>query len=242
MTDEQKLEKFAQDVYLARFGNFIDDISDDDGVTEVNKTISWTNQFLDELENESDAEGVPMNWLFMRENDKEIGTVASPTQTFDLPEGVLRLVYSDKRQLIITQDGSAVSYWDVVAPNQMSRQTGRTSKDSVTVVNGKIVFSRALRDTEIGGTVLADVLNSLPRLAGGDDIDVSVLDLVKPQQLLVLGVGKNATLPDNVQGPLSPSFTQKYADLLASAKTVNDASADVDEMTREDVSDIGGIY
>lgn len=243
MTDEQKLQKFTQSVYLTRFGNFVDDITDDDGVTEIRKTIEWTNQFLDELENELDEEGVPMNWLFMRENDKEIGEIEGAGQTFDLPAGVLRLVYSDKRQLMIVQDGSVVSYWDVIAPNQVSRQAQRQSRDSVTVVNGKIIFSRALRETEIGGTAVADVINSLPRLAGVDDeVNVEVLDLVQPKQLLILGVGKNATLPDIVQGGLSPSFTQKYADLLASAKAVNNVSADVDEMTRDDVSDIGGIY
>lgn len=238
MTNEQKIQDFVNDVYLIRYNRYVDDITDEDGQTEVAKTISWTNMLVGELERETDSNGQPMNWSFARENDKEIGVITIPGQSFTLPDGVMRLLTNDDRPLIITHDGSIVSSWEVVAANQISRR--KYSPDNrVTVVNKKIIFSRPLRDFEIGGTVIADVINKLPRLSL---TDTSLLDTVEPVELLMLGVAKNATLPDIVQGGLSPSFVQKYGDLLEQTKIENDTSSMSDEVTRDDYSDISGVY
>lgn len=232
MSDEEVLQAFVQSVYLARYGRYLDDITDEDGVAEIAKTIDWTNQFLDELEEEAD-------WQYVRENDKEIGTIASATDTFNLPEDARKLAVDENRPLVIMQDGSIVSEWDVVDPKNITERSSSVNQKRVTFVNNKIVFSRALNDQEIGGTVVADVINSIPRLA---EDDVDILELVKPKQLLILGVAKNATLPDIVGGGLSPSFAQKYSDLLDKAKMENDAAAVAVTAIRDDYSHIGGVY
>lgn len=239
MTEEERVQQFVQDVYLTRYNRTIDDIESTDGLAEVDKTISWTNMFLDELEQETDSNAQPMNWSFARENDVNLGTVAASTTSVDIDDDILRLVIDENRPLTIQQDGSAVSHWDVVAPNQITARNDRSTGDRVTVINRQIIFSRALNESEVGGTIVADVINAIPRLTR---TDASTLDTVKPYQLLVLGVAKNATLPDIVQGGLSPSFVQKYADLLLQAKANNDASSTASDLVREDFSGIGGIY
>lgn len=241
MTDEQKLQEFAQQVYLTIYGRRMDDITDEDGVEQVQKTIIWLNLFLDELEMELDPDGTPTNWIMVRENDKELGTIAAEGDTFDLPTGALRLVSEVDRPLFILQDGSVISTWDVVDPNQITKRGTYNAprEQRVTYVNRKVVFSRPLNDTEIGGTVHADIVNSFPRLA---DDDTTLFDLPVPRQLLVLGAAKNASLPDIVQGGLSPSYAQKYASLLEGAKMANGQTAAADEIDYEDYSDIGGVY
>lgn len=243
MTDEEKINQFVQDVYLTRYNRFLDDITDEDGVAEVAKTIRWTNMFLDELERETDSDGRPINWSFVRENDVELGTVNSGMQTFDLDDDVLRLVVDEERPLTISFDGAVVSTWEVVGPNQITKRSTGDLGDRVTVVNRKLIFSRPAKDTEVGGTMIADVINNIPRLQDDDEItDVSTIDTVQPYQLLVLGVAKNATLPDIVQGGLSPSFVQKYGDLLDAVKRENQNSATADTAARDDYGYIGGIY
>lgn len=232
MTNLEKLQQFTQDVYRIRYNRFVDNIADADGLVEVQKTIGWANDLLDELELEAD-------WQWVRENDKSVGIISSATQTFDLPDDARKLVVSEYRPLAILQDGAIVSLWDVVDPNQGIRRDRATRDKRVTVVNNQIVFSQPLDTTEIGGTIIADVINSIPRLA---DNNTEALDLVKPISLLKLGAAKNATLPDIVQGGLSPSFVQKYADLLAKAVGENNASAEADEVERDDYSGIGGVW
>jgi len=248
MTEEQKLallQQFTKEVYLTIYGRQIDDITDADGIIEIENTIMWCNLFLDELEQETDPSGAPINWLYLRENAKEIGTIATITDTFDLPAGALRPIAVSDRPLTITQDGSAVSIWDVVDPSQITSRNDYYSRlQRVTYVNQKLVFSRALNDTEIGGTVNTDILNSFIRLAydttGGHNTDL--FDLPVPRNLLVLGTAKNASLPDIVQGGLSPSYAQKYAAILEGHKMANMQTSEADEAVREDYSSIGGVY
>jgi len=240
MTDQEKLEDFTQDFYLTLYNRLLDDITTDaDSQAEVAKMIRWVNMFLDELEQETDNDGQPINWVYLRENGVEIGTIATVTDTFDLPTGALRPVANPDRPLTISQDGSAVSIWDVVDPNQITnRNEYYTRPQRVTYVNQKLVFSRRLNDTEIGGTVNTDIVNIFPRLATDD---TTLFDLPIPRQLLILGAAKNSSLPDIVQGGLSPSYTQKYGDLLDGHKANNMQTADASEAVTDDFSGIGGV-
>lgn len=231
MTDTERLQAFVQSVYLARYNRYIDDITDEDGQEEIAKTIDWTNQFLGEIELESD-------WQYLRTNDLEIGTVSSATQVVPIPSGVRKMVVHEDRPLKILQDGAIVSQWEVVDPNHITESTGYYG-NRVTTVGDNLVFSRAFNEGEIGGTITADVIDDMPQLSTDD---ISVLDLVKPQALLVLGVAKNAVLPDIVQGGLTPSFTEKYADLLEKAVMQNEASASSGIVDTDDLSVIRGVW
>lgn len=244
MTPKQKIEQFVQDVYLTRYNRFLDSITDTDGVAEIAKTIRWTNMFLDELELETDNDGRPINWNFVRRNNVDFGSIGVANEAFtltDAGEDTRRLVIDENRPLYITQDGSAVSAFDVVDADQITSRRDRTTYDSVTVLDRALIFSRLFKDTEIGGHLVGDVIDSIPRMVYSDPTyTLGPIDLV-PYQLLVLGVAKNATLPDIVQGGTSPSYVQKYGDLLLMAKAENAASSTGDELVREDLSHIGGI-
>lgn len=241
MTNLERLQEFTQQVYLTIYGRRLTDLTNTSGLDQIEKTKIWCNLFLDELEKERDTEGKPINWKYLRENDAEIGTISTATDTFDLPDGALRLVADEERPLIIMQDSSIVSVWDVVDPSQITKRSsyGLPRDDRVTYTNEKIVFSRALTENEVGGTINADVMFSFPRLA---DNDTTLFDLPIPRQLLVLGAAKNATLPDIVQGGLSPSYTQKYGDLLDGEKMENAATSVGNEAVTDDYSSIGGVY
>lgn len=248
MTDEELIRKLTYDVYLTRYNREIDGIdpetwgivTDADALAEIRKTIAWANMFVDELEREVDSSGVPINWSFVRENDVELGTVTSGMTELELDtDDILRLVIQEERPLTIVFDGSAVSTWDVVNADQITKRSTSGRSDRVAVVGGKILFSRAFKDTEVGGTLVADVIYHIPRLASAE---ADMIETVKPYQLLVLGVAKNATLPDIVQGGLSPSFVQRYGDLLEAVKLGNQNSSTADELVKEDYGYIGGIY
>ena len=242
MTDEAVMKAFAQSVTLAMTGKQMDadDLDSEDGDQFILELVDWTNQFVDEIELETD-------WNSVTELDKEIGIVASAIQTFPLPVGSRKLGVHEHRPLRILQDGTAVSTWDVVRPAMISaRRDGYPLNSRVTFVGKNIVFSRDLNDNELGGTVLADVVNKMPRLAytkgvEGTPNDLSILELVEPRQLLVLGVAKNATLPNFVRGKISPSLVQKYADVLGKAVAENEATGTGDVYESEDMN-YGGVY
>ena len=242
MTDEQKMKAFAQNVMLTMTGKHMDtaDLDSEDGAQFLIELVDWTNQLLDELELETD-------WNFVTELNATIGTVSSLTQTFPLPGMARKLAVNEHRPLHIKQDGSPVSTWDIVRPAMISAsRDGYPLRDRVTFVGKNIVFSRDLNDGEMGGEVVADVVNKIPRLdwvAGRPDNenDLTVLDLIEPRQLLVTGVAKNATLPNFVRGKLSPSLVQKYADILGKAVAENEATGTGDTYDVEDMN-YGGTY
>lgn len=243
MTDEEQLQNFTQQVNLTVNNRRLDSVTDTDGLEAIAQTVMWCNLFLDELEMERNPDGTPCNWNFLRENDKEIGTISAEDDTFDLPDDALRLVSEEERPLIIMQDGAIVSVWDVVDPDQITNRRYATARDQrVTYVNQKIVFSRPLNETEIGGTIYADVMNPFPRLSDSTPIDVDLFDLPIPRQLLVLGTAKNSSLPNIVKGGLSPSYAQKYGDLLDGLKMSNGQSSVADEAVTDDFSTIGGTW
>lgn len=235
MTPLERMTAFAQSVYLTKNNRYFDDIDEEDGQTYVTQTVDWLTLLLDELEREAD-------WNCVRNWDDEIGTVLAPgQQTFDLPVGTRKLVVDDDRPLVIMHDNVIVASFEVVDPNQITKRYTST-KDRVTVIKKKIIFSRPLKDTEVNGTVIADTISPLPRpVITGPSPQVDIFDTFEPMQLLVLGVAKNATLPDIVQGPLSPSYVQKYGDLLEKTVMENNASSTSDEIVRDDFGYIGGI-
>lgn len=240
MTDGEKLNELTQDFYLTLYNREIDDIEDTDGQAEVSKVVRWVNLFLNELEQETDSNGMPINWVYRRQNDVELGTISGASDTFALPSGALRPVADPDRPLYITQDSSIIGLWDVVDPNQLTSRNHYTDREQrVTYVNQLIVFSRTLNDTEIGGKVYSDLVYSFPRLASDD---TTLLNLPIPRQLLILGAAKNSSLPDIVQGGLSPSYAQKYSDLLEGHKAANNQTGVASEAVTEDYSGIGGVY
>ena len=235
MTPQERMTAFAQSVYLTKNNRYYDDITEEDGQTYIAQTVDWLTLLLDELEREAD-------WNCVRNWDAEIGVITVPgQQTFDLPADARKLVVDEERPLVIMHDNTVVASFEVVDPNQITKRTTST-KDRVTVVRKKIIFSRPLKDTEVGGTIVADTVSPLPRpVITGPSPQVDIFDIFEPMQLLVLGVAKNATLPDIVQGPLSPSYVQKYGDLLEKTVMENNASSTSDEVVRDDYSYIGGI-
>lgn len=231
------LTAFAQSVYLAIKNRYFDDIAGADGQDYIAQVIDWTNQYLDEFETIVDSFSQPVPWNFMRTNSLPLGSAATGITAIDLPDGILHLIATPKRPVTITVAGKVVSSWTLVRPNQFD---ATSTNRYATQVGDALYFNQPLVDAENGGTIAADVTSSLTRI-DSVDTDDTVLTLVKPRQLLVLGVAKNSSLPDIVQGGLSPSFVQKYNDLLTSAILFNNASATADMADREDFSFISGV-
>lgn len=239
MTDEERIAEFVQDLYLTRYNRQLASTatSDTDYVEERNKVIRWANMFADEIEQETDSNGMPMNWNFMRNDNVDLGEILAIGTSFSLPAGVLRLVVDEDRPLTLEYDGAIVARFEVVDANQITRRNDITG-DRVSVVGSTLVFSRAFTPEEVGAHVIADTLESIPRLTATNS---GLITTIKPYQLLILGVCKNATLPDIVQGGLSPSFAQKYSDLLDQVKINNNASSTADTYVGDDYGYIGGI-
>lgn len=226
------LTALAQSIYLVMYNRYND--VDGDELTEfVDKTIDWVNQFTQELELEAD-------WNYLRTNANLIGTISDVTvQSYELPDEVRTAVYSPYRDVTISFDGSTISTFTLVSPNLISDPTNPETQDRATVINRTLVLSRPLTATELGGELRCDTIDFMPQLSLED---ADLLTLVQPKQLIVLGVAKNSTLPDIVQGGISPSIAQKYGDLLKRAVMQNNESATAGEAPREDLSFIRGVY
>lgn len=232
MTNDQKIINFCQSVYRERTGKYFEDIGEEDGQNYITLTLDWlNNNFLDDFELEAD-------WNFVRDPVKEIGTITSALQTFPLPATTRKLTVEEGVQLVITQDGSVISHWDVVDPKGIKPLNNTGYDDRVTFVGRKLVFSRSFNENEIGGTIIADVIDYIPRVSTED---TTAFDIVKPYKLMILGVAKDATLPDTVQSGISPALTQRYTDLIDRAKLENLASSTPGTYTAEDLSYLGGI-
>lgn len=250
MSPLAQLQKFAQSVYLVIKGRYFDDIDTEDGVTLIQQTVDWANMFIDEIEMETNPDGTPIEWKFKRVLGFELGTVAAGGASVAIPSSVDFVLTDENRYVQIVQGGAVVSNWAVVAPDQITNKSSRTTEDTCTQVGSTLTFSRAFRDYEDGGTVTADVSAPLPPITYSISTDgltltptnIKLLSIVKPKTLLTLGVAKNASLPDIVQGGLSPSYAQKYGNLLQGAIARNNAGAVADEVVREDLSGVGGVY
>ncbi len=222
----------AQSIYLAK-NNRYNDVDGEELTDFLNQTIDWVNQFLEELELEAD-------WNYLRVNDNLISEISdTTTQTFELPEDIRKLVVSPYRDATIKFDGTTVSTFEVVNPDQIADPRYPSVADRLMTLGENVIISRAPTTSEVGGELRADTIRYMPKLALND---VDVLSLVKPYQLIVLGVAKNATLPDIVQGGISPSLAQKYSDLLLKAVSTNNATAAALETPGEDFGFIRGVW
>lgn len=232
MTVTEELTALAQSIYLATYNRY-NDVTGEELTSFIAKTIDWVNQFTPELELEAD-------WDYLRTNDNLISKVyTATTQSYELPEDVRTVVISPYRDVTISFDGAVVSTFTLVSPNNIADPTNPAPEDRATVINHKLVFSRPFKTTEIGGDIRCDTISFMPQLT---TTDTELLSLVQPKQLIVLGVAKNTTLPDIVQGGISPSLAQKYGDLLKKAVAANNASATSSEAPREDLSWVRGVY
>lgn len=232
MTNTEKITALAQRIYLARNGRY-NDVDGTELTAFLEETVDWVNQFVPELELEAD-------WNYLRTRGNLIGTVTDlEEQAYDLPETVRKVVVSPYRDVTISHDGAVVSTFTMVNPDQISDPTNPEVHDRATVINRRLVLSRPLKDTELNGEIRADTIDYMPKLTMNSTV---LLDKVEPEQLLVLGVAKNATLPDIVQGGISPSLTQKYGDLLEKAVAANNATADVLDIQSEDFSFVRGVW
>ena len=239
MTNEERIHQFVQDVYLVRFNRRIETITDEEGQEEIAKTLSFCRMFLEEIESEKNPDGSPINWSWVRDNDNVFGVVNSASQVFTLPAGVRRLVADEDRPLVLMYDGTIISKFEVVEPNQITRRRiDPITDDRVATVRRSLVFSRPFKEYEIGAEVMSDTIQKLvpPTVA-----DVTTLDIV-PYNLLVLGTAKNSVRPDIVQGGLAPSFIEQYADELDKAISENNATTVADSAVYEDFSGIGGVF
>lgn len=243
MTDEERIIAFAQDVYLARH-NQMNDATDEDLIRFRDETISWVNQLIPEIQKARDEMGRAVDWNFVRTNDDaSLGAVTTGTTiSYNLPSKVRKLVVNPHRDLTIRQDGSVVSSFKLVNPNQAYDSSDYDTRNRATVLKRKIIFSRSLTENEVGGTIVADTVAFIPQLSVDD---TSLLDIFDEdpdiRQLFVLGVVKNQLPADIVQGGLTPTFSQKYDAHLADCITENNASADADDADRESFGWVGGV-
>lgn len=247
MSPTAQLTAFAQSVYLVIKNRYFDDITGEDGIVFIQQVADWTNQFIDELEAETGAAGEPLNWNWVRQNGATLGTAVTGDASVPTPTTVQNLIAAPGRYVQILQDGTPIANFAVVNPDDISSLTDRITEDMCAIVGGNIVFSRAFKATENNGTIIGDIVTPIPRIvlnvSTGTLVvtNAKVLTTVKPKQLLVLGVAKNATLPDIVQGGLSPSYTQKFNDLLQGAIARNSISSSTGFAGRDDLSYITGV-
>ncbi len=245
MTPLAQLQALAQSVYLVIKNRYFDDLTSADGKVFVAQITDWGNQFIDELESELDSAGQPIDWHWVRQNRYELGTATAGEASIQTPTAITNLISGENRYVQIIQGTSVVSNWAVVSPNQISSRVDRIVEDAVAIVGASIVFSRVFKETEAGGTVIGDVTLPIPRFVYNRDTNVATnvkaITTIVPRQLLVLGIAKNATLPDIVQGGLSPSYAQKYGDLLEGAIARNATTSRADILNRDELGYIRGV-
>lgn len=211
--EEQRILDLAQTIYLTSNGVY-NDVDGQEQEDFIDMTINWINTFYPELELEAD-------WTWLRTNDRLLDTPTTNAPVIYLAPDIQRLAYSQLRDVTIRSltDNSVISTWEMVSPNQVYDPTACDNPNRIAVVSRKLVFSRALNSDEFNnGGIYADTIGYIPQLTR---TDVASLDIVKPAQLIVLGVAKNQILPDVVNGALTPNYTQKYADMLKKAKDLD---------------------
>lgn len=227
------IRNLAQDTYYTINGAENDD-EGADLVTFENNFIRGFNLWLDEYDTEA-------YWNRVRTNDYELATIGdTTTYSFDLPEEYRSPVFTRDKFLKFINDGIVVARFKMVNPNQRVVDDDVFHPDRATFVDeNKIVLSRAPTDAEVGSTIVLDVVGYFPKLTRTDD---SAITMIYSKNIGVLGVAKNNTLSDVTKVSLSPSFAQKYKNELDKAIMANDASNEIDEMQRDNYSNIGGIW
>lgn len=233
MTPTERVTKLAQSIYRSR-NNEQNDVTGSELDNFLENTIDWVNEFLPELEKEA-------YWDWSRENDHSFGTVASTTiRTIDLDDDIRTVVKEPERPIYLVKNDIVIATFDVVSPALVRNPRAAQNEDRVAIVNRQLVFSRTFTADEVGAIIFGDVVYYLPALSL---TDATLLDTVVPNQLIVLGVLKNQVLPDIVQGGLTASFTQKYADLLEGIKMENNLSSQAEPAYGEDFgTDVRGEW
>lgn len=231
MTPTERITDLAQQIYLVRH-NIQNDVTGTELTEFLDNTVIQVNQYLAELDKEA-------YWNWVRTNDYNVGTINANTTSFDLPDEVRTVVRSPDRPFYLLKDGVVVSTWEIVSPNMLKNASISDNPNRVALIGKTIKLSRAVTTNEVGATAYCDIVEYLPHLTS---TDVSVLDIVDPVELIVLGVAKNQVLPDIVQGGLTPSYTIKYADLLNGTKAENDGSAVAEDADGESYAYINGVW
>lgn len=191
----------------------------------------WANDFISELELETD-------WSWWRIQDHDFGAASNDTPLV-LPEDFRKLVVNIDRPVYLQHDGITVASFLVVDPNNVNNPAETQKEDRVTVIDGKFIFSRAFRQEEIGAKVIGDYMQYAPEIT---DADVAVIDVIKPYKMLTLGIAKDVSLPDLVQGGISPNIEQRYLKALSLAVAQNAQSVATGTAPYESYAGIGGSY
>lgn len=224
--------KLAQKTYYTINGAQNDDTGDDLTTFEEDFILGF-NLWKEEYETEA-------YWNKVRVNDFVLTTIANVTAySFELPDEYRTPVIQPDKYVKFISDGIVIAKFKLVDPNQRQVDADIERPDRATFVGRNIVLSRVPTAEEVGASVVLDVVEFIPDLTLTDD---TALGLIANSQLAVLGVAKNNTLADVTKVSLSPSFTQKYANELNKALAINNATNEVDEMQRDDYSNIGGTW
>jgi hypothetical protein len=224
------ITSLAQAVYLQTHG-ITNGVTGTNLTNFLNQIVIWANLFASELELKAD-------WKYLRINNNPIGT-ASNTQTYQLDDSIRKPIYHPQRLLTIQQDGVVVSTWTLVDPDQIQNAQYPYTPDYAMVDNGVLTLSRLPYDFEVGGTIVADTLQWMPQLSLTDS---TLIQIVTPPKILVLGISKDQLPPDLVRGGLAELIETRYNNLLADAVQDNGGSSLDDESMPDDLSYVGGNY
>lgn len=232
MTAIDNIRNLAQKTYYSINGAQNDDTGDD--LTDFeNNFILGFNLWKEEFEAEA-------YWNSLRVTDYVLATIANTTTySFELPDEYRTPIIQQDKYLKFVSDGTVIAKFKMVDPNQRQVDDDYQRPDRATFIGRNVVLSRAPRAEEVGAQIVLDVVEFLPDLTRTDD---TALSLIPNNQVAVLGIAKNNTLADVTKVSLSPSFAQKYANELNKAIAINNSTTEVDDMQREDYSNIGGIW
>lgn len=234
------ITEFAQDQYYTVNGAENDDTGEDLTIFQDNY-IRGFNLWLDEYETEA-------YWNVARENDYELATIANTTTySFALDEEYRSPVFDKNKYLKFVVDGIVIAKFKLVDPNQREDDAEGYHPNRATFIptgsissgGGTIVLSRPPTAEEVGATIVLDVVKVFPRLTRSDS---TVLSWIYSKQIATLGISKNVTLSDLTKVSLTPSFTQKYSNELNKAININKMSNEIDDIDRDNYSNIGGIW
>jgi hypothetical protein len=226
------IRELAQSTYYTINGSENDDEAEDLETFE-NNFIRGFNLWINEYETET-------YWNEVRVDDYELATIANTTvYSFTLPDEYRTPVFSQDKYLKFVNDGTVISQFKLVDPNQRVVDDEANRPDRATLVGRSIVLSRKPRSEEVGAKIILDVVKYFPKLTR---TNADSLALIYSDQLAVLGVAKNNSLADVTKVSLSPSFTQKYGNELQKAVAANNATNEVEELRRTEYGHITGIW
>lgn len=226
------IRNLAQDTYYTVNGAENDDTGEDLETFE-NNFIRGFNLWLDEYETET-------YWNQVRVDDYVLGTISDiTTYSFELPDDYRTPVIDMDKELKLVSDGIVIARFKMVDPSQRQVDDDLQRPDRATFVGRNVVLSRVPTAAEVGASIVLDVVEYFPKLSR---TNADALDLIYNKNIAVLGVAKNNTLADVTKVSLSPSFAQKYANELNKAVAINNSTNEVDEMRRDNYSNIGGIW